>query len=370
MVICMKSKEKEIPFLEEKNREKAIPIALIYGVVGMLIILLIASLSLTFKKEYALRYTEHSDLDYNVYLKSNNFYGTKFLPKDKNYISTLIEYIDADFSYDFTSEENIDLDYSYYIKATLLVDTATGKNIYKKEDMILEKQSFSKENNTKFDISENVKIDYDRYNNIASNFINQYDINANSKVVVALYVDVDGKHSDFDKSISDKAVVSLEIPLTNKTVDINMNYELSNDVNAILQYRSTRISHPVLFTVSIILAVLDVVAIVAIIYYVVSNRDNKVLYSKKLNKILRDYNKYLSQVIGTGDAEELIHTKTMEIENVMDFDDLINIRDILEKPILYRETIPNKETVFYIIENNICYLYTMRVENMKNKNCK
>lgn len=363
----MKNKKNNLSFLEEDDKEKVIPIAVIYGVIGMLVILLIASLSLTFKKEYALRYTEHSDLDYNVYLKDNNFYGTKFLPKDRNYISTLIEYIDADFSYDFTSKENIDLDYSYYIKATLLVDNSTGKNIYKKEDTILEKQSFNKANNTKFEISENVIIDYDKYNNIASNFISQYDISANSKLVVSLYVDMAGKHSDFDKGINDKAVVSLEIPLTNKTVDINMNYELSNDVNAILQYRSTRISHPVLFTISIVLAVLDVVAIVGIIYYVVSNRDNKALYIRKLHKIFRDYNKYLSQVIGTGDAEELIHTKTMEIENVVNFDDLVNIRDILEKPILYRETIPNKETVFYIIENNICYLYVMRVEAMRNK---
>ena len=366
----MKSKEKELPFLQEKDREKAIPIALIYGVVGMLIILLIASLSLTFKKEYVLRYTEHSDLDYNVYLKDNNFYGTKFLPKDKNYISTLINYIDADFSYDFTSEENIDLEYSYYIKATLLVDTSTGKNIYKKEDTILERQSFNKTNNTKFEIAENVKIDYSKYNTMASNFINQYDISANSKVVVSLYVDIDGKHSNFNKSIHDKAVVSLEIPLTNKTVDINMNYELSNNVNAILQYRSTRISHPVLFIISIALAVLDIVVIVGIIYYVTSNRDNKVLYARKLNKILRDYSRCLSQVIGTGDAEELIHTKTMEVENVISFDDLVNIRDILEKPILYRETIPNKETVFYIVENNICYLYVMRVEDMKRKKIK
>ena len=48
-----------------------------------------------------MHYEEKSNLDYKVYLKENQFYDTPYLPKDKKYISALINYIDSSFSYTF-----------------------------------------------------------------------------------------------------------------------------------------------------------------------------------------------------------------------------------------------------------------------------
>ena len=66
-------------------------------------------------------------MDYNVYLKTNEFYKTTFLPKDKNYISTLIDYVDANFNYTFKSAEDFELEYTYYIEADLVVNNNEGK---------------------------------------------------------------------------------------------------------------------------------------------------------------------------------------------------------------------------------------------------
>ena len=328
----------------------------------MLVIVLIGCLSLTFQKEYVVHYTDNSNLDYNVYLKPNNFYKTSSLPKDRNYISTLIDYVDADFNYTFKSAEDFDLEYTYYLKADVLVNNSKGKNIFKQEETIINKKSFNKVTNNTFSIDENIKIDYAKYNRLASDFISSYDLQADSKVVFSLYVDVLGKHADFEKELKDKAVISLEIPLTNKTVDIAMDYDLSNNVDEVLQYKSTRISNPVLFTMSIIFAILDIAGIVAIIAYVISHRDCKTIYAHRLKRILRDYDRYISE---TNNFKRTDLSNDHRTEYVKSFDAIINIRDSIEKPILYHEEKPGERAVFYIFDDNVIYIYVMRAFDMK-----
>lgn len=355
----------ELPLLKGSDREKAIPLAVIFGIIGMLIIILIGCLSLTVKGEYTLTYSDVGKLDYKVYLKENNNYKTDYLPMNQQYIASLIKYIDADYNYSFRSEENIGIEYSYYIKASVKIDNAEGKNIFTEDEMIVEKTKVTNLTDDSFSITENVKLNYDKYNKLASNFIEQYNISAISSLVVSLHVDVIGKHADFDKTISDKAVVTLTVPLTNRTTDIKMTSKVAQSNNEVLQYRSTMITNPVLFTFAVILAILDIVAIVCVIAYVVVNRDNQTLYNKKLNKILKDYDKYISETVITERVEDMMRTRSLRIEVIKSFDDLIDVRDNLEKPILYHEERPGEEAVFYILAEKVGYIYVMRASEMR-----
>lgn len=359
----MNNEKIEVLFNGEEENEKAIPITIAIGTIIMLVIILIGCLSLTFQKEYVVHYTDNSNLDYKVYLKPNNFYQNSFLPKDKNYISTLIDYIDADFNYKFKSAEDFDLEYTYYMKANVLVNNAKGKNIFQQEETIINKKSFNQVKNNTFSIKENIKIDYAKYNRLASNFVTNYDLSADSKVVISLYVDVLGKHAEFDKELKDKAVISLEIPLTNKTVDITMDYELSNNNDEVFQYKATIISNPILFTMAIIFAIIDVVGIILITTYVIRHRDCKTIYAHKLKRILRDYDRYISE---TNNFQRTDLEKDLRVEYVKSFDAIINIRDSIEKPILYHEEKPGERAVFYIFDDKVIYVYVMRAFDMKN----
>ncbi len=361
----MKKDEIEVLVSSDDENEKAIPIAIVSGIVLMLVIVLIGCLSFTFQKEYVVHYTDRSNLDYNVYLKPNEFYKTPSLPKGKNYISTLIDYIDADFNYIFNSTNNIDLEYTYYVTANVLVNNSKGKNIFQQEETLINKKSFNDVTNNTFKISENIKIDYVRYNQLAAKFVNSFDLSAESKVVVSLYVDIVGKHSEFDKKLKDKAVISLEIPLTSKTVDITMDYKLTNTVDEIFQYKATLISNPVLFIIAVICAVLDVLGIISVILYVISNRSCKTIYKHKLRRILRDYDRYISESNGFKRNKP---QNDLRVEYVKNFDAIINIRDSIEKPILYHEEVEGERAVFYIFDDRVVYIYVMRAYELKKKN--
>ncbi len=358
----------ELPLLKGSDREKCIPLTVIIGLIGLVIFFLLASLALTFKSNYKLHYSENSNLDYTVNLKDNSF-GMKPITKsdDKEIISSLVDTIDAKFSYNFKSNENLGLEYSYYVKASVQVDNSEGKNFYKEDEMLIEKKEFSDLSNNMFKINENVNINYEKYNNLAKQFVNTYGISADAKLVVGLYIDVVGKHANFDKKLSDSAVVELSIPLTTKTTEIKLNYQLSNSQDQILQYKSTIINNPYLFGIAVTLGVIDLIAMISIIIWIIKNRDHNTLYKKKLDKILKDYERYISETVITERVEDMMKTRSLRIEVVKDFDGLIDIRDSLGKPILFHEERPGQEAVFYILSDRVGYIYVMRANDFKKK---
>lgn len=356
----------ELPILRGNNSKKSIPMTVTVGLIILIVLLLITSLSLTFKKTYKINYSDSSALDYKVYLKNNPFFSTKYLEKDKQYISSLIDYVDAGFSYKFSSEDDIDIDYEYYILATLNVSNTDGKTIYDKKEYLQSAKKVTAENNS-LSVNENVKIDYDKYNKMAKSFIDEYGLTANANLVVSLMVDVRGKNSHFDKTISDNGVITLTIPLTTKTVDISMDYELSNNKNATLQQREAIINNKALFTAGIIFIIIDILAIIAIVIYIIFTRDEKENYRVTLNKILRENERYISETVITERVEDMLKTRSLRIEVVKSFNALMDIRDSLNKPILYHEEKLGEEAVFYIISEHIGYIYVMSVEDFKKK---
>ncbi len=356
----------ELPILKGDNSRKYIPMTFVVGIAVLVVLLLITSLSLTFKKTYKINYSDQSDLDYKVYLKKNSHYDVKYLTKDKQYISSLIDYVDADFSYNFRSEDDIKIDYEYYILASLNVTNNDGKIIYDKKEYLLSTKKNSANDNS-LSVKENVKVDYTKYNQMAKDFIDTYGLTANANLVVSLIVDVKGTNSKFDKSIRDNGVITLNIPLTTKTVDISMDYELSNNKNAVLQYSEAIIKNKALFTAGIVFIIIDVLSIAAIVIYLIMNRDEKENYRVTLNKILRDNERYISETVITERVEDMLKTRSLRIEVVKSFNALMDIRDSLNKPILYHEEKLGEEAVFYIISEQIGYIYIMSVNDFKKK---
>lgn len=352
--------------LNEAEERKRITKTIVIGIIILAIILLISILSITVKRNYSLHYSENSDLDYKVYLEKNDFFEEEYLGKDKQYISSLIDYIEANLNYRFEADENIALNYSYYITASVVIDNVNGKNLYTKEETLLENKKIDTNDTNNFMIEEIISFEYDKYNRIAQSFINKFNVSsAEAKLVVSLFVDVEGKHTDFDKKIQDKSVVSLIVPLDNKTTDIEMAYNLTNNNNEILQYKETIISNPILFIVCVILAVADIIAIIIIISYLIKHRNNETKYKMTFNNITRVYRDYLCHTFTTETLKDMIANENYKIIYIKEFEDVMEVSDKINKPILYHEEIPDREAIFYIYDDNILYIYILSVDNIK-----
>lgn len=354
--------------IEKKRTKKEIILITIGGVVVLLAAMLLCFMSIKHKDAYVMHYSDTSELDYNVYLKKNNYYITPSLPKNRLYLSTLIDYIDASFNYKFNVDEDLDLGYKYYINAKVVVDDGTGKKIFDKEEILVDKTDIQQVKDKNFSITEELKIDYNKYNKLASSFLEEYDISARANVIVGLYVEVEGTTEKFENKLNDSAVVSFEIPLTTKTAEIKMNYDLTNNKNEVFEYGKTSIVHPILFVISILLALVTIAWVAFEIFRYVINKDSKVKYQERLKKIFNDYGSYISKKAMTSNTKEIMYTMSLRVEIVNTFDDLINVRDSIEKPILFYESIPGEQAVFYIIDTKVSYIYIMNAKDFDKKN--
>ena len=99
----------------ENNRSKEIRNIILLITITAFIGIATLIFYITCDKTKSINYTENSDIDYKVFLKENDFYSEEYLGKDKGYIASLIESLQATFKYNLDFSEHVKYRYSYRI---------------------------------------------------------------------------------------------------------------------------------------------------------------------------------------------------------------------------------------------------------------
>lgn len=137
---------------------------------------------------------------------------------------------------------------------------------------------------------------------------------------------------------------------------------MSNNKDAVLQYKKGN-SKAIVLIVIVILSAIDI-AFMVYVYLVQRNlKTPEELFEERLKNILTDYNRYISETKVVESIQSLVETRSLRIVLLKTFDGLIAVRDNVNKPILYQ----NEKTraVFYIISDNIGYIYIMKVSDFE-----
>lgn len=336
----------------ELNRKINISIWLTSIILILLVSIIFLFLYLKRNIVYYVHYDEKSDLDYNVNLKENSYYETNQLNKDKQYIASLIDSIDANFKYKLDVKEDLKYDYKYKISANInVIDNNTNKSIYTfSEDMLEEKTGKS---DGTLDINENIKIDYDKYNSKISKFVKTYNLtNVTSKLTLQMNVGIYGDLQEINKD--EVSVISLDIPLVSNTVAIDTNYNLSNNVDNLITLKPSYQKSKIWLNLSIIIFIIDLGLTGLLIRYAIKSRTDEDKYNGQLRKILNNYGTQISKV------EDDFNMEGYQILKVVNFVDLLEIRDTMHSPIIMIENKENLVTCFVIPTNNqILYFYSL-----------
>lgn len=300
---------------------------------------------------------ETSDLDYKVYLKENEYFKSKYLGKNNKYIANIIDYIDTDYVYTLTFPEEKDVEYNYLYKvmAELKVnDKDDDVTYYEYAEEIY--SSGKQKSKGSIDIKQNLKIDYNKYNDLISDFVDDFDLDrSESTLNVTMYVMMLDNENDYVKSLEENnKVISLSIPLTTKSLSISMSSDLSNNTSKILvKQEGKKLEFLIIGTIWSVIALS--MAIYVVIYYV-KNRTPHAIYRKKVKSILNNYGSYIQEI----DNSHKIGASV--VYKLKSFDDLLEVKDTIQKPILMIRN--SKDTgAFFIIPANefTIYSYAIRV---------
>ncbi len=302
-------------------------------------------------------YNYNSNLNYKVYLKNNSFFTTPYIGMNKQYITSLIDHIDVDATYNFKSTKDLDYSYNYEI-------VATAKGLYQNEDgkdVELWSKSYPVANQANqsgsgknFAINKTVSLDYNQYNKIMTDFRNQYGLSIDARVDLTMNINITaGLAGETEKELHDTNTMTLEIPLLQQTININPNY-VNQGSNTIYEEGTPKkeINIPLVVIGAVVLVVSLVVFKILVKSLLAVTRKSE--YVLALNKILKEYADIIAETHNMPDIDKY------DVINVKNFNDLVDVEEELHSPILYFEVRENYESVFVIIHEGTLYKFTLR----------
>lgn len=312
---------------------------------------------LKIKNYQTIYFQEKGNLDYKVYLKPNTYYPDPFLPKGQQYVASLIDYVDVNFDYNFNASNAFDYDYNYNVVADLTIYEKGDKSklIYKKSDNLVPKTEFSKTNSNSYTISQNVKINYDYYNNIVSSFKKDYSLSLDSELKINLYIFMNGKYEKIEQPISVPQSMSLTMPLTQQTINISMNYKEADNSKIIEEYSIVEPYNIIHFVLSGVSALIAAIIAVFFVRFINKVRVKGTEYDKKLSRILKDYESIIARIKRVPDLSD---GTLFELES---FDEILDISERLEKPILFIEIHKHQKSWFIIINGKEIYKFALKL---------
>lgn len=355
----MSEKEKKLRVVYRKNREKLMFTQIVIAVVLTVAVIIAALVSVQLESKYYIGYTESGSIDYNVFLKENSFYEEEYLGKDQSYVASLIDRIVADFSYEIDMDaDDVNYRYSYTIKSRLeIIDNTSDVPIFNRETELVSVQNKSQNSSSKLKINEIVVLNYGDYNSIAHSFLDTYELSGTtSNIVLTLEVDVLSDCNAFSGSAVDTYTSELRIPLTTQTVNIKMTSAVPDDEAKMIA--CTRGAGSEAFkTAAIVLGVLDAIVILVLVAFIYLTRTPDITYTARVKKIVSQYKSYIQKI------NNMFETGGYQVIMVDTFEEMLEIRDTIQAPILMHENSDKTCTKFIIpTDSKLLYVYTVSVE--------
>lgn len=306
------------------------------------------------KMLYAYNIARNSD--YKVYLKNNNYINQEYMGMNATYITDLVDYIDANFRYNYNVSKKASSKSTYKVVAVLNVEyyvtgAEEGTKLWSKEYTLVEPKEIKQDNN-QIIINENVKIDFNKYNAEIEGFKEQFGLPIKAYLDVKLVVNSEIDVSDSNKVEKDNSVINLKMDLNQQVFSITQDYEQATKGQIFDDGKMNSASNIILLVIGIILFAISAFGILNIIRKIIS-ADKKTDYDIALNRILKNYGDIVAEIVTPTETEG------MKVIDVKNFDQLLDIEEEIRMPILFYEIAEGEEGEFTIIYDNIVYRYVL-----------
>lgn len=328
--------------------------------ISLTICLLFASKTIVRTRALPIDYSQNGNIAYKVYLNKNSFYTEDYLDMNKSYVASLIKYIDIDFNYDFGINTLTTIDFDYKIMGELVIENSKTNGRYFEKEYVLQDTRVSKLVQDKAkNIKDNIKIDYAYYNGLANSFRSTYGVDTNSYLNVNMIV-TPKVDKDLNYTIDDSNKVSLRIPLSEKAIEINLDTSNQSINKQIIPNQETKFN--ILYLcLEILFFIPTCILMIKMISKLLSAFDIYTPYDRYVRKHLKEYDRLIVE------TNSSLKTKGLNVIDIKSFTELLDARDNLNLPILYLNTVPHKEGIFYILNNNDLYLLTISNDDLENK---
>ncbi len=311
-------------------------------------------------RTYYIEYTECGSVDYFVQYKENDYFDGELISGEQAYISSLVKEMVANFDYELNMGiSNVNFNYNYMIDATLVVaDKETGNTFYSLEEVLVPLTSEKNTRSLGLSISKQVVIDYVKFNKIASSFVKTYGLkNSSSTLIVNLTVEVLSQSDSFEENNENVYTLALNIPLVVETFSIHTTSSGPQCDSKILAYKNN-ISAKVFKIISIVMGVAGGLSVIGLVVFSQLTKNEDITYESKVKIIMSAYGSFIQRM------EVAFDDTNYQRVLIKTFNEILNIRDTLQTPILMFENKDKTLTTFVIpTDSKLLYVFEIKVDN-------
>ena len=209
-----------------------------------------------------------------------------------------------------------------------------------------------------FALSESVMVDFVKYNTLADQFVNVYELsNTTSTLIVSFSVDVISTSAEFETNKENGHTVSVKIPLRAENFSVDALTSVPSGESKVLACKDD-IGQRVFFIIGVVSTALAALLVLALIAFVYLTKNEDVNYANKVRKILSSYRSFIQRIDGE------FETGGYQLVAIKSFNELLCIRDTIQSPILMSENKDETRAQFLIPTNTkILYLFEIKVDN-------
>lgn len=309
------------------------------------LIILVLSVITYFSINITSSYREKTSINYQVCLSENEYYSTSCIGENVEYLTAISDTVKVDFNYSAVYEKKAARNFKYYVKTNLLVKTISEpeKELLRKEKEITDVKEVESEGIV-INTIESVDIPFQEYNGYAQKYKNDFSILSNCDLIVSLVERGDGG--------KDREISSITIPLTKSTYNITKNelkeHVMTYEVPALKSKRDM-----ILIAVAVAI-VINIIVWIKLIRFLSATTAHDSEYEKRLKKILSTYDRV---IVTLNDRKRIDFNQ--QIYPVDSFTELLDVRDTVDKPILYYK-VNSIKAEFYVQDVDKIYKYTMK----------
>lgn len=328
-------------------------LTLFFAVLG----LFFASIGFHNYEEEKVTYKEENHINYKVYLLPNDFFSEEYLPENMAYITSLINYINLDFSYKIDFSEALTGTYSYYIKGVVdASQTDSDSKYYTKEYILSDTKTQKYEQQKSVNIQETIDIHYQDYNQILIDFKNEYGVPMDGNLKVSLVIQNMVEDKETNEDALKEQEVELNIPLTSATLEVPI--ETNNDTNEGVILTNIVKKEGIVYTVSRVLSFcfygISLLLLSYGTYLICMGYKLESVYQKKLRKILKVYD---GIIVNLQKKPNMDRTKVLPVSS---FEELIDAHSEVRNPINYINE--QDGALFILMSDKYIYYYKLKRE--------
>lgn len=297
-------------------------------------------------------YKSSGDINYNVHLKPNNLYTEGTMEEGKLYITEFVDYINANFRYNFTGDDTVDIKGNYNIVAKVqgfIEEKDKEIEIWERDFPLIEDKKFSL-NENELSINESLNIYLDKYDVFAAEIIEASKIKSSrARLILLMDVNLQGVtgKGEFESNVSPNLIIPLGTSIFQITGDLNI--EKPGMIEDTIQ-----VELPVNKFDIILYGILLGVFILGIVFllFFTEIAVDKDPFEKGLKKIFRKH----------GDRFVALD---IDIENkngkqVRTIEDLVRVADETNRPIFYKYSKDYREIdSFYVADGDEMYIFNV-----------